>query len=322
MCPLGMNFKFLVIGIAGVLFVFSAHSETRLNNRNCPHVVVLDKRDSNQVYFKYDSRIENPGEAQIRFLNKALDRFTPILCQAVRRVVFIKLSDKPTVGGWSMSNDRQDLVYLSSYRTQSWNEPKIAGSPSAQAKANQKFVHESSHAAIRLLQSRQKSSPLGMLQGRPDSNLWTVTAGNMAKAIIQRLRLEKGVLREWLRLHEAFQGFGYAGAYYGEDWAKNSTAAVDHVKNGFASAYGGEDPMEDIAELVGWAIAGDLFTAGARRELKGEACITLGVHDKTGVPSRFAAVYTKLRFLQSMGVKRSSALFRKRICASPGSQRG
>jgi len=121
-----MIFGLLFFGIACVVFSTLAHSETRLNNRNCPHVVVLDKRDSSQVHFKYDSRIENPGKAQIRFLKEALDRFTPILCQAVRRVVFIEHSDEPTVGGWNMSNDRQDLVYLSSYKTQPWYEPIIA----------------------------------------------------------------------------------------------------------------------------------------------------------------------------------------------------
>ena len=310
-----------IFGIACVGFSTSSHSEIQLSYSNCPHIVVLEKKDFDQVSFWVEGgaiyhlekvgmdvgEIHDPRSKQLAHLPVALEYFTPFLCQAVRRIVFVKLPNSPGVSGWNASNDRQDLIYLNTIGTSSWNNDNLNATSVSRVKAIKDLVHESAHAAIRLLQSRQKSYPIQpkgifKIQWRPNPDLWGTTAGDMAKDVIQRLRLEKGVLREWLRLHNSFQAFGYAGEYYRDNWQQTSTAALNHVKNGFTSAYGGKNPMEDIAELTGWAITGDLFTGRLETELKDEACTTLSDQVKTGVPGRFAAVYTKLTFLKNMGL--------------------
>lgn len=304
----------LFLGFACLLLSSSASSAQSLKGSNCPHIKVLEKRDAGQVNSSYRDKVENPEPSQIRYLEKATQLFTPILCQAVRRVVFIDLTAKPGVGGWTQSNETQDMVYLNSTGQASWNYLKIAGSPTAQAKAIQKFVHESTHAAVRMIQSQQKSSPaphrdefldvdltIPGLINRPEPQLWSGTAIAIANAVIEKLRLEKGVIREWTRMHESFQAFGLAGEYYGGDWSDEGYDNLDHEENGFTTAYGGAAPIEDIAELTGWAVAGHLFTGGARADYKDRACQTLGNHQEKEVPGHLAAVYAKLSFLQSLG---------------------
>jgi hypothetical protein len=306
---LSLRLTALFLWIACILLSMPASGAISLPGSKCPHIKVLEKRDAAQVREEYRSRIDNPSSAQIRYLTKATNLISPLLCQAVRRVVYIDLAHEPGVSGWTMANEAQDLIYLNSAKRASWNNLKIEGSPTAQAKAIQNFVHESAHAAIRLLQSQQKNVPppgelLGVqikhVQSRPKPSLWDKSASGLARAVIDRLSLEQGVLREWVRLHESFRTRGLAGRYYGDDWDGDNTAILNHPKNGFTSDYGGQAPIEDIAELTGWAVAGHLFTGGAQSAHRGQACEALKSHDGTGVPDGLSAVYGKLGLLRSM----------------------
>jgi hypothetical protein len=291
----------LFSAIACVLFSPDVSSAIQLNDSSCPHIRVLEKSNSDEVSFTYDDDIENPSERQIEQLEVAVGYFTPLLCQAVRRIVFARRPNSPGTGGWSMSNDRQDLVYLNVLNSNAWNHANLGASAASRASAVQVLVHESAHAAVRLLQSKQKSSSAGALQERPNADLWSGTATSLAGDIIKNSRLDKGVIREWARLHESFQNAGIAGEYYGGDWTEMSGAAFNHVNNGFASAYGGAAPIEDIAEYTGWALTRDLFTGPAQANSNDEACTTLSGHGIREVPGRFAAVYAKLSFLRGMG---------------------
>ncbi len=293
-----------------LLLAFPAAAEFNLSGSQCPHIQVLHRQDAGQVHEQYRGALESPQPAQVRDLVRAVNLLGPLSCLAVRRVAFINLAAEPEVIGWSMADSAQDLVYLNSASQALWDNLRLDGSPTARALAAQNFVHEASHVAVRLLQSRQRAEPADgewsdvRVKGprqRPDPSLWGDAAARQADSSIEALGLDRGVIRAWVDLHESWRSKGLAAAYYDDAWDHEATAEQDHAANGFASAYGGQAPIEDIAELAGWAATRPLFTAGARTAYKGAACEALRAQAGS-IPDELAAIHAKLRFLLRLGV--------------------
>ena len=175
-----------------------------------------------------------------------------VLCQAVRRVAFINRPPSPlstsdaVTDAWTNRNQHQDLVYLNTRSGLPWNRYVINSSRENRAEGIQRFIHESTHAAIRMIQSQQKAEPYRMLQSRADPELWPPNAQQLAKEAIKNNRLETGILREWQRMHDAFVAVGMSQEYAGGDWGKkHDLTTAELTAAGFTSAYGyepGDEP--------------------------------------------------------------------------------
>lgn len=275
----------------------------------CTHIKVLNSHDTDEVSFRFDggvlsgdARLEDPGPNQLDVLGEALDMLPEITCQAIRKVAFVyrppEKGKKTVVDAWTTRNDRQNLVYLNTWDYVFWNEDIVNRKPSFRAAAIQRMIHETTHAAIRLIQSQQKAEPLRKFQDRADETLWPASSRQLAKAIIARNRLETGVIREWQRVHDSFVAAGMAEAYYGDDWPEKKGNSAEYLSRaGFMSAYGGEQANEDIAEMASWAIV-----RGAAEEPEDGACQVMNSRSDPGVQSVDAAVYTKLGFIRTLGL--------------------
>jgi hypothetical protein len=273
----------------------------------CTHVAVLGSGDTDQVSWRFDggvtaggARLEDAGRNQLDALGKALDLLPEFLCEAVRKVAFVYRppaeDDGPIISGWTTRNDRQNMVYLNTHSLSPWNEGSLGVSDVARQQAIHRAVHESTHTAVRLLQSQQKAEPLRAFQERADAELWPPNAQQLAKDIIAANRLRGGVMREWQRIHDAFVAAGMADQYYGGEWTEKEGISVEALaKAGFMTAYGGEEAIEDIAEMTSWAIVRSANTAS-----NDAACQVMNGRSDSGVKSEDAAVLTKLGFVRTL----------------------
>ena len=90
-----------------------------------------------------------------------------------------------------------------------------------------------------------------------DARLENAGPRQLAKSVVKSNRLNCGVIREWERLHLAFVAAGMSEEYYDDDWTEKVGYSVEYLaKAGFMSPYGGEQAIEDIAEMTSWATAG------------------------------------------------------------------
>lgn len=273
----------------------------------CVHVQVLGANDTDQISWEHDgglfsdnSRLMDARPNQLDALGEALDMMPEVLCNAVQKVAFIyrppEEGKTSVVDAWTKSNDRQNLVYLNTWDDLYWNQNRIDRNPSFRAAAIQRMIHESTHCAIRMIQSQQKAKPVGLLQQRPEESLWPARARKLAKDVITKNRLEPGVLREWQRMHDAFVAAGMSTAYWGKDWPKKHNMTAEEITNaGFTSAYGGEQAMEDIAEMASWAIV-----RGTAEDPEDAACRVMNRRSGSSISRDDAAVFTKLGFVRTL----------------------
>jgi len=286
---------------------------------HCDHVVVLGADDTDQISFEHDGGLLSDNSVlvdarpnQLDALGEALDMMPETLCKAVHKVAFVYRAPEDSdddededeeesvsvVDAWTKSNDRQNLVYLNVWDDLYWNQNNIDRTPRHKAAAIQRMIHESTHCAVRMLQSQQKASPVGTLQERPDEDLWPESTRQMAREIIKKNRIDMGILREWQRMHEAFVAAGMAKPYWGDEWpihANNMTSA-EIAAAGFTTAYGGEKPMEDIAEMTSWAIV-----RNQPENPQDMACRIMNRRTGSSIIQDDAAIFTKLGFIQTLG---------------------
>jgi hypothetical protein len=198
---------------------------------------------------------------------------------------------------WTNRNEQQDLVYLNTYGYLPWSESIVDRSPGLRATAIQRMIHESTHLAIRMIQSQQKAEPYRFRQDRADEALWPANARQIARGVVKSNRLETGLLREWQRMHDAFVSAGMAEEYYGKDWTEKVGYSTEYLaKAGFMSPYGGEQAIEDIAETTSWAIV-----RGAVDKLEDGACQEMNRRSDSSIIKDDAAVFTKLGFVRTLG---------------------
>lgn len=292
-----------------LLYPLSGTAAVSTPSSNCPHVQVLEAGDTDQISWEHDggvlsdnSRLMDPRPNQLKALGEALDMMPPVLCNAVHKVAFIyrppKEGKTTVVDAWTKSNDRQNLVYLNTWDDLFWNQNNINLRPSFRAAAIQRMIHESTHCAIRMIQSQQSARPVGMLQERPDESLWSASGQSLANEVIRKNRLDMGLLREWQRIHDAFVAADMSTPYWGDDWPtmRNNMTAEHITAAGFTSAYGGDKAMEDIAEMTSWAIV-----RGTAANPEDAACRIMNRRPGSTINQDDAAIFTKLGFLQTLG---------------------
>lgn len=299
----------LTVSVMLITVLFASQAIAAWPPGRCTHVKVLGADDTDQISWEHDggllsdnSRLMDARPNQLDALGEALDMVPEVLCNAVQKVAFIYRApeeDKTTVvDAWTKSNDRQNLVYLNTWDELYWNQNKINKTPSFRAAAIQRMIHETTHSAIRMIQSQQKASPDGLLQQRAEASLWPASAQQLASDIIKKNRLDVGLLREWQRMHDAFVSADMSSPYWGEEWPqrKNSMTAEQLTSAGLTSAYGGESAMEDIAEMTSWAIV-----RGATVDPEDAACRVMNRRTGSSVSGDDAAVFTKLGFVRTLG---------------------
>lgn len=118
-----------------------------------------------------------------------------------------------------------------------------------------------------LLFSPPSSSAQSLIgSNRPEPHLWSGTAIALATAVIEKLRLEKGVIREWTRMHESFQAFGLAAVYAKLSFLQ-SMGFID--KQSFQSCVGkvGLDISNPGFHRVGGGQAGRSYVQGLKGSL-------------------------------------------------------
>ena len=292
--------KFIACLVTSVMLMTS-DAEAAWPPSKCDHVRVLGAGDTDEIVEYDNATLENADEEQLDALGNALDLMPDLLCQAVRRVAFINRppedEDAPVVDAWTNRNENQDLVYLNTWNYLPWNGDVINRTRGQRATGIQRFIHESTHNAIRLIQSQQKADPYRPRQDRADPSLWPADTQQLAKKVVKDNRLDSGVIREWQRMHDAFVEAGMARAYLDKRWKQNDGANAPYLAEaGWMSAYGGEQAIEDIAEMTSWAIIRD-----AANNPEDKACQFMNSQTGASIDGHTAAVFTKLGFVRTLG---------------------
>jgi len=232
-------------------------------------------------------------------LVKAVERLPPTVCLGVSRIAFVDLeaSEATTLGVVSIL--RGDLVVINTafeYLGQKnfFSEQNMTQSTLARLLLRRTIVHEATHAAENLLDRNAKPKIMGQ---------WNRAAQTgSADSLIGRARLDGGFSKEWGRIHQAFVDRGWAQGYGSFDIP--SAAPTDVANGGFMSAYASFSKSEDIAETVTWVT---LSTDFARQTIAVDyakradfGCIEFRGLSGDSIPSRLAAIYSKMRFLEDL----------------------
>lgn len=274
----------------------------------CSHVRILEGEADRDLARGVDQlegvRLVEPGPTMRALIHGALGMVTPLLCHGISRIAVVDLPEQPGLGGQVQQLSSGDLLMMNVAAR--YSESELEGSEALRLDFMKTLIHEVAHGAEALL--NVEGSPPDAFTGD-----WTPPSRDLAAETIDRVRLEKGLIIEWQRVHRSFVGQGWAAPYTGtgpEKQVARDRSGGEAVSAGFMSRYGGVDYAEDIAEAVVWTYIGDEYRAagippgleqGSRKDF---GCQEMQAHDGDGVPSRFASVYTKLHFVKDLGLVR------------------
>lgn len=271
---------------------------------HCSHVRILegeaDRDLARGVAYEADVELLEPGPNQRAVIHGALGLMTPLLCQGVSRIAVGDVPDDPGVGGVVSQLGAGDLMLLNV--AAGYSEAELSGSARQRLGMMHTVIHEAAHAAEALLNA-SGSRP------RDFAGDWDPPSRTLASKTIERVRLGKSLFEEWQRMHGAFVDQGWAAPYAESGEAREAArarSAAETAEAGFMSRYGGSYYAEDIAEAVVWSYLGEPYReAGIPegvRQTEDFACQRMRAQGEGGVPSGFAAVYTKLQFLKDLGL--------------------
>lgn len=268
----------------------------------CSHVMLIYGEEERELAeglpFEESVRLVAPGPTQRALIYAALGLTTPLLCQGIGRIALGALPPSSKRTGAVQQAGAGDMILLNTgagygeddlIRNQTFNRLRMAKS----------LLHEAAHTAEALLNSESS------LRERGFSGNWEPEPRALAGQTVQNVRLRKGLRMEWLRVHASFQDVGWAhGHQSGQGdldavklWSANQTAEA-----GFMSWYGATSLEEDIAEIVAWPYMTDLFFGVEGEERQDLACQEMRRYRDKNIPSRLAAVYTKLMFVRDLGL--------------------
>jgi hypothetical protein len=277
---------------------------------------VLSRSDADEVHEAHRALVEEPGRYQRQLPEVASGFFSPLLCAAVERVVYVEDAGEPSeTMGWVRIASHNDLVHVDgreNHADETDLDPDRPGQTPALAAnvwaaAIDTLVHEGTHAATHLLHSQ--IVPGGCLflavgcDEPTDASQWRPDAIEVARQASRHARLGGGFRAEWERMHAAFVDGGMA-APYGSGGLSSESADRAIAEAGVMTPYGLTSASEDIAEMVAKAlvdpsvvrISGEAPNA-ARED---RACRALQGAD--AVQSWNAAVVAKLGFLADVGL--------------------
>lgn len=279
----------------------------------CAHVILLEgPRDV--LWYPENLREPFPLEEEVTptqraVVQAALGRVTATHCAGVGRIAFARFSE-PRTGGMVVSATGAhsgDVVLINSALDvdgRSFDEVSLQD-PETQALLTHTVIHESAHATTYLLNGAA---------GLPRFNgAWAPTMRNLALDTVDNVRLRGGFSREWARMHDSFIALGWSSSYFRWPIADVQKASLkastpdELAADGFMSAYGGTNELEDIAETATWPITGPIFREagvpiGPLPETNDYGCIAMRDHDAASVPASLASVYTKVSFLRGLGM--------------------
>lgn len=271
---------------------------------HCAHVMLLegeaDRHWAEGIYYEGEVALVVPGPTQRAVLQGALGLMTPLLCHGISRVAVGVLDSKPGVGGAVQQLSTGDMMFLNV--SAGYGEDELAASQEARVRMMHTVLHEAAHSAEALLNA-EGARPGGF------AGMWRPPSRALADETLDRVRLHKSLIQEWQRVHFSFQGQQWAAAYPGsqeERKAIRDRSAQDVAQGGFMSRYGGSSYAEDIADMVAWTyMAPHYRSAGIPdgvRQTEDYGCQLMRSHGERDLPSRLAAVYTKLHFLHDLGL--------------------
>lgn len=271
----------------------------------CSHVMLLEgEADRDVASWVADRGVElvEPGPTQRAVIHGALGLMRPLLCHGVSRIAIGNAPDMEGVGGKVKQLSAGDLMFINV--AVGYGEEELAGSAEHRLSMMHTVIHESAHATEALLNA-EGSRP------RRFAGEWEPESRELASETIERVRLERSLFEEWQLVHRSFVAQGWARPYPGDGNAEarqrvRAMSASQTAESGFMSRYGGTSYAEDIADAVAWTYMREHYRdAGipeGRRQTEDYACQQMREYEGDGVPSRFAAVFTKLLFLKDLGL--------------------
>jgi hypothetical protein len=278
-------------------FPAPAMAQPIVNTSSCSHVQILSAGDFTLVENPLGvEQLVTPQPKQLANILAALGRMTPLLCQGVSTIAFggfgsrtLGMVNTFLLGDIMMVNSR---VYTEQVLASPKPDERFRGMD-----LQQTVLHEAGHAAEALL----NSEGLGLDAIMADGN-WPPIARVIALEMLERVRLKSGFGDEWSRVHDSFVNLGWATDYVDTENAFNlNPTEVAH--SGFMSPYGASGHADDIAEAIGWTYVGsDYARAGVADRRRDYGCIQMMLHTQKDLPADLAAIYTKLHFLQDMGL--------------------
>lgn len=294
----------------------------------CPHVRILTHDDRALVEPPYDAVIITPQARQKKALAEALDSLSPLVCQSVQMVVFLNatLASAPEALAW-VGKSRPSLINISAVQGGASEArltfdlsdvPAMSAEQNAARKASMvkvwpevvhSIIHEAYHSATHLVDSFSPDAE----DITPEHN-WPAEAREFAEPYVEKARVKGGFRTEWARVNDQFENENMSGAY---DKARVGRSEAPPM--GFMTIYAGKSPGEDIAETASWAVALPILNAsveGVIPNLSGWqiACTEMQAYDGQNIPSKFAALYTKLNFLRDVGFITNESL---QACVGP-----
>ncbi len=272
----------------------------------CSHVLVLDGEQDRHlaagVTFEETVTLARPGPYQLAATQAALARLTPMLCQSIGRIAYGYVPDNTMTQGAVNSVGAGDLMLIN--LGAQFDEATLEEKLSRRLFLQRTITHEAGHNAETLL-TVEGSDPQAY------SGAWGFPPRTMANKTIDRVRLEMGLGEEWVRLHESFVGQEWAADYPSGDEeteARSSWAGRQITDAGFMSQYGSKNWWDDIAEFVSHTYLSEPVTAayrehGVSEDLREDVgCQQMQAYGEKNLPARFTAVYTKLHFIQDLGL--------------------
>lgn len=300
-------------GISWVLGISQAWALTRPFQGlppQCSHIIVLQGEEDRQLavgsQWETTARLGWPGPYQLAATQAALARLTPLLCQSIGRIAFAYVPDIGNILAAVSSFGTGDLlmINISTLLSEEELETKLSRRLMLQAT----IAHEAGHAAETLL--TVESSGNDQLLQNNYSGSWGFPARTLANKTIENVRLEVGMEAEWRRMQASFINVDWAKDYNqfpserGDPPAWNPS---EIVRAGFISQYASTNWAEDIADTVAHAyysrIVGEAYEQNGVGHLREDfGCIEMNAYKEKNLPSRFAALYTKLEFLKDLGL--------------------
>jgi hypothetical protein len=271
---------------------------------HCAHVMLLegeaDRDWAEGMAYEDEVALVVPGPTQRAVLQGALGLMSPLLCHGISRVAFGIVESRPGLRGAVNTAGAGDMFILQASAV--YGEEALAASEERRLNLMRTVIHEAAHATETLLNAE------GARPGR-FAGEWVPPSRALAAETLDRVRVRKSLQAEWKRVHLSFQQQGWASPYPGGEEEKESLKerpSREVARSGFMSRYGGVSYAEDIAEIVSWAYMAPHFRAAGIpdgiRQTEDFGCQEMRTHGERNLPSRFAAIYTKLLFLQDLGM--------------------
>lgn len=248
----------------------------------------------------------DPGPNQRRIVADAMEYLAPLQCRAVTRLAF---EDDDRSEGLAMawvSSLKPDLMQIAATSNKA-SERNLTSQRGAEAAYRAglvtSIVHEATHSAHHLLRwvaPRADWSPGEKALTRQD---WSPEALEYAREVVRTNLLDRGLVPEWAALHRRAVELGLANDYHHA--GDPSMTEEQILRMGVASAYGGDEVEEDIAEMASGIMAARAWSRyGARAPTPPDdlVCDRMRAEEGPAIPDELALIYAKVGLLHSVGL--------------------